>query len=574
MAAKRSRSEIEEALASQVARKSKRRKSKPSLDEQPSLATPSRRRQVIGGDFSGISRRARNSKSWNRYREFNAANWIAGGIVVAILAVFFWPQPSNDVVEEVSQLTEQTGPSAYQDVARIDEQVPAEPISTFSRDNDLDRAAEFRQQDELERKIRQLVAQAKAHIDKGQYSLPEGRNAVTSYKQILELDPRNVDARQGLDYVNGRFLESGISALNEDKEELAKVNLSKLAAIDAESAEYRELNERLDTWRKNKQIDAVLAKANEAIRANRLILPARENALYFYQQALAIDDDNAAARKGVKRITDNFIDQANQAMISGDYQAASGYLATVSVIDPDHPSIPLLEAVISKAKPLAEQSQQSQAAQTNNRNQQVNSRQTTQNQPRSTKTTASNTRRSPRASNAKTPGKEAREQEAFDRQYLQRGLNAYYQGDYQTAAALLQPLADKGVSRAQLRIGYMFYQGRGFEEDKQEADRIIRAALPAVRQFAEEGRAWAQADIGSLYEDGLVLPKDYGEAVFWYRSAAQQGYAGAQTNLGVMYARGRGVATNRKTAIEWLQRAAKQGDALAQRNLEALGVKP
>ena len=75
-----------------------------------------------------------------------------------------------------------------------------------------------------------------------------------------------------------------------------------------------------------------------------------------------------------------------------------------------------------------------------------------------------------------------------------------------------------------------------------------------------------------MYEDGLVLPRDYRDAFKWYELAANQGYPGAQTNLGMMFARGRGVEASRKTAIEWFQRAAKQGDNVAKRNLEALGV--
>ena len=93
---------------------------------------------------------------------------------------------------------------------------------------------------------------------------------------------------------------------------------------------------------------------------------------------------------------------------------------------------------------------------------------------------------------------------------------------------------------------------------------------PAIQAFAAEGRAWAQSDLGSLYEDGLVLPRDYKEAFFWYRASAEQGYAGAQTNLGILYARGLGVSSSRRTAIEWFEKAAAQGDAAAVRNLESL----
>jgi TPR repeat protein len=247
------------------------------------------------------------------------------------------------------------------------------------------------------------------------------------------------------------------------------------------------------------------------------------------------------------------------------------------VIDSEHPSIPLVESMIANAQPAAGTVKTAPVAKDTTpaetppaKDESDLSQSTTSPQPVAT----SLPKKPSQVSSNRTPSSVAREREQFDRRYLQRGLDAYYRGDYDEAAALLQPLADKGVSRAQFRIGYMYYLGRGFERDRAKADQIIRAALPAVQKFADEGRGWAQSDIGSLYEDGLVLPRDYGEAIYWYRSAAEQGYPGAQTNLGVMYARGLGVSASRKTAVEWFQRAAKQGDIAAIRNLEAMGISP
>lgn len=118
----------------------------------------------------------------------------------------------------------------------------------------------------------------------------------------------------------------------------------------------------------------------------------------------------------------------------------------------------------------------------------------------------------------------------------------------------------------------MYRLGRGVPTNVNKADNIIRSALPAIQKFANEGRAWAQSDLASLYDDGLVLPKDALKAISWYEKAAYQGYAGAQTNLGLMYYYGKGVRTNRELAIEWFKRAAKQGDVTAKKNLEALGI--
>ena len=54
-----------------------------------------------------------------------------------------------------------------------------------------------------------------------------------------------------------------------------------------------------------------------------------------------------------------------------------------------------------------------------------------------------------------------------------------------------------------------------------------------------------------MYQNGLGVPKDYGEAVKWYRLGAAQGYARAQYNLGVMYENGLGVPKDDGEAIKW-----------------------
>ena len=61
------------------------------------------------------------------------------------------------------------------------------------------------------------------------------------------------------------------------------------------------------------------------------------------------------------------------------------------------------------------------------------------------------------------------------------------------------------------------------------------------RPLAEAGVAYAQFNLGYLYENGQGIPQHYAEGVKWYRKAAEQGYAQAQHNLGQMYRQGRGV---------------------------------
>ena len=558
MSAKPSRSEIETALSGSSQKRSPTNRRIESIEQQLDSMT-SRRQQVIGGDLTGVSKRQNSKGRFAKLADINYVNWIASAIVLMIIAVFFWPETNNEVVQEVADKGVISNNGTYYDEARVDRPADEEVEQSFTRPSDIDRASEFRAFDEQEQTIRQLLAKAEAHITKGEYTRPKSGNAVASYRQVLEIQGNNNKARQGLEYISGRYLNLGYQALEQSSLSKAKAALQKLATIASDSSEYEELSEAISEWQAKRQIDKFLVSANQAFNDDKMILPAQQNALFYYQQILAMDSGNEVALGGINRIVNNFVDKANVAIDEGRLEAANGYLTTISVIDAEHESIAALEQRITSA----------------NAEPQITSGRIS----KPSKPIANNQAITPPADSAatkrsRTPSKEAREQETFDRQYLQRGLDAYYKGEYDSAAALLQPLADKGVSRAQFRIAYMHFLGRGFNKDSAEADRIIRAALPAIQKFADEGRGWAQSDIGSLYEDGLVLPRDYGEAIYWYRSAAEQGYPGAQTNLGIMYARGLGVGTSRKTAIEWFQRAAKQGDIAARRNLEALGINP
>jgi len=506
-------------------------------------------------------------------------SWAGTVLVLLILLAFFWPQGKKSTLEVTSPefaqkvLLGETDLSAAEQSELIKSEGLDSSLS-FSRENDLDRAGEYRANDARDLKIRSLLDQAKIRISKGQLLKPANASALDSYNAVLAISPDNPSAKEGLDYLKSRFMSAGYSALAKDKVSVAQTALASIEKIEAGSDESYEFSGAIDRWKIAKTVEEFLGKAVKALKNQNTILPARENALYFYQQALTLAPDNEAAIKGIKRIADTFVGKTNAAVVEGDVASANAHLATLSLIDSAHESIPALESAIERAKEI----QATQVA-INEAQADIDTTQADIKTAQSGATIATEPLLDTpedsivTASAADVSNRQSSEQEAFDKQYLKQGLEAYYQGDYGDASSLLQPLADKGVARAQFRLAYMYYLGRGFVKNTKTADTMIRAALPAIQKFANEGRAWAQSDLGSLYEDGLVLPKDYRDAVKWYSLAAKQGYPGAQTNLGIMYARGRGVVASRRTAIQWFQRAAKQGDEVAKRNLAVLGIK-
>ena len=143
---------------------------------------------------------------------------------------------------------------------------------------------------------------------------------------------------------------------------------------------------------------------------------------------------------------------------------------------------------------------------------------------------------------------------------LNDAFEAYKRGDYSTAYRIALRLAEQGDPEAQLNLGDMYRNGRGTQQNYEEAAVWYRKA-------AEQGHADAQSNLGSMYSGGHGVPQNYKEAAVWYRKAAEQGEAIAQHNLAQLYRLGQGVPQSDKEAVSWYRKAAVQGDIDAHNDL-------
>ncbi len=116
------------------------------------------------------------------------------------------------------------------------------------------------------------------------------------------------------------------------------------------------------------------------------------------------------------------------------------------------------------------------------------------------------------------------------------------------------------MAKLQPKLGVRYTNGKGVPRDYVQA-------VEWYRKAAEQGFTTAQFNLASMYQSGQGVPKDLGQAVVWYRKAAAQGYANAQSNLGFMYQNGLGVEKDSGQAVAWYSKAAEQGLATAQINL-------
>ena len=89
------------------------------------------------------------------------------------------------------------------------------------------------------------------------------------------------------------------------------------------------------------------------------------------------------------------------------------------------------------------------------------------------------------------------------------------------------------------------------------------ADFAETKKKAEAGDADAQFNLGDMYKEPNGVPRDYAEAVKWFRLAAEQGNVGAQNSLGWMYKNGHGVQRNLIQAHVWWNIAAANGNTLS-----------
>lgn len=93
---------------------------------------------------------------------------------------------------------------------------------------------------------------------------------------------------------------------------------------------------------------------------------------------------------------------------------------------------------------------------------------------------------------------------------------------------------------------------------------------PRLEELAEEGNAYAQNNLGVVYQKGSGVEVDLQKAVYWFQRGAEGGNGKAMSNLGVAYLKGYGVERNIPLAAEWIRKSAITGEQSGYFNLATL----
>lgn len=148
---------------------------------------------------------------------------------------------------------------------------------------------------------------------------------------------------------------------------------------------------------------------------------------------------------------------------------------------------------------------------------------------------------------------------------LDDALKVLEAGGDAKAVEVLTRIANEGNPLAQLRLGDLYFHGKGVTEDE-------NMAIFWWKKSAASGNAEAMYQIAHAYLFGNTAAKAVDDpdrqAATWYFQAASAGHAEAAYTLGLLFIAGKGVVEDRNEAMRWFRVAAGKGHVEARKALE------
>lgn len=135
--------------------------------------------------------------------------------------------------------------------------------------------------------------------------------------------------------------------------------------------------------------------------------------------------------------------------------------------------------------------------------------------------------------------------------------------DVKGAAEVYTRLAAQDNTTAQIRLAYMYNDGRGVPQD-------YTAMKYWCERASKKGFSPGMFCLGHITQNGLGGPPDSKAATQWYAKAANSGHPVAMYRLGLAYAKGDGVKRDQVTAYKWLLAASQNKVDGAKAALEEL----
>jgi len=211
-------------------------------------------------------------------------------------------------------------------------------------------------------KINKLIQQADTLAQYSPHELTDIQQALDHLITAKSLDPTNDNVTRIKSNIIQIALDEVISSAKKDQFEQAANWLSLVESADGDNAQLEvtkqvvvELRKAYDSDVVKREADAkklveVLAEAQLAISENRLGAPEKNNAVYYYQSALNLDENNTTAKNGLDTVAKKYITIIDNAIKKNKFQKAKKDLNILKNIPLVEINFAAIEGRMSTAK--------------------------------------------------------------------------------------------------------------------------------------------------------------------------------------------------------------------------------
>jgi TonB family protein len=232
------------------------------------------------------------------------------------------PSPATPVAPKVDRLRPAASPGVMQVPDELAPQTP--PALTH------------------EQRLRELLTQAEAALQRGELASPPGRNAVALFTGALELDPSNTLAKAGLVRVADRLLSAAERAVTAGNAEDAKNMVDVAESLTPATARGAFLMMQIEMERERtalarakesaaqdeqEKFGNFLRLANARLRSGALIEPSGDNARFYLEAARQIVPGDPALQDVTRALQRQLLDRAAGAAGMGNAAETERWLA-------------------------------------------------------------------------------------------------------------------------------------------------------------------------------------------------------------------------------------------------------
>ncbi|ABK43960.1 protein of unknown function DUF323 [Magnetococcus marinus MC-1] len=198
--------------------------------------------------------------------------------------------------------------------------------------------------------ITSLLNRAEAAMQRERMTVPYPLSALYFYRQVLQVDPQQPVAKQGLERIVAHLVKL---AKESTDQHTAEIYLRRAAAILPQnavvqqalnpepSAQNRHDSSRATVGEKNKAhqwIPKLLEEAESLLAEDRLTRPQGRNALFRFRQVLELEPQNPAAQEGIQKVAARLLKLAEAEVLTNP-QRALEHLRNAHQLDPNNPAI-------------------------------------------------------------------------------------------------------------------------------------------------------------------------------------------------------------------------------------------